>query len=115
MQVHPPAPVPVRVADGQSFRFHARAGTRIVVTEGCMAVCKPGFWSGEQLVGQHCIVRDGDQYLVRQRGWVTLQPKGRAASFCIAREAGGAATARLRLLEAWLASCLRRMRPRRRA
>jgi hypothetical protein len=112
MQPLSTAPESIRLATGQSIRFHAHAGTRIVVTSGCMEVCEPPVWLCERLVSPRCTVRDGEQYLVRQRGWVTLHAQGGAALFCFAPATRGGVAARLRGLEAWLASCLRRVRPR---
>jgi hypothetical protein len=113
MQPLPTAPESLRLATGQSIRFHACADMRIVVTGGGIEVCEPPVWLCERLVSQRCTVRDGEQYLVRQRGWVTLHAQGRAALFCIEPETRRGANDAMRRWQAAVTVTLRRMLTRR--
>lgn len=113
MQAHPAITHTTRLARGQSLHLQACAGTRIVAASGSIEVCEPPTCLGERMVVQRFALRDGEQYLVLQRGWISIQAQEPAELLCVAPEAGVSAFACLRFLETWMTLCLRRIRPRR--
>jgi hypothetical protein len=115
MQRQHATPTATRLATGQALRLYAKAGTRIVVTSGRIRVVERSAWSGERVLEQACIACDGEQHLVRQRGWITLQANGKAALICIAPAEEEGAVARLSRVAVAMALWLRRLSLRRSA
>lgn len=106
MQQHA-IPTATRLAAGQALHLHAKAGTRIVVTSGRIRVVERSAWFGERLLEQASIACDGEQHLIRQRGWITLQANETATLICVVPEAEERAVARLLRIAAAMATRLR--------
>jgi hypothetical protein len=108
MQQQHAIPSATRLAAGQALYLHAEAGTRIIVTGGSLRVVERSAWFGERLLEQASTVCDGEQHVIRQSGWITLQAGRAAEVVCIAPEMKDGA-ARLHKLAAALVARLRRL------
>ena len=100
-----------RLAAGQSFHLQARAGTCIVVKRGRIDVAERSVWLCDRFVAQGGTVRDGEQYTLRQSGWIALQAREPTVLFYMEPAKKGGVLAALRCGWAGMAAGLRRLLP----
>jgi hypothetical protein len=70
-----------RLGAGQSFHLQATAGSCIVVKSGRIEIVERSIWLCDRFVAQGATVRDGEQYTLRQSGWIALQAREPAVLF----------------------------------
>ena len=101
-----------RLAAGQSFHVQARAGTCIIVKSGRIDVAERSVWLCDRFVVQRSVVRDGEQYTLRQSGWIALQAREPAMLLCMTSAKKDGVLVALRCLWANIIAGLRRRLPR---
>ncbi|MFC3107295.1 hypothetical protein ACFQAT_06695 [Undibacterium arcticum] len=75
-------PARTRLTTGQALRLHADAGTGILATEGSISVAEAPLWSGDQFLRRSTMLREGEFYVVQDRGWITVDAHGPAEVLC---------------------------------
>jgi hypothetical protein len=102
----------IRLAAGQSFHVQGGAGTCIVVKNGRVEVAERSIWLCDRFVTQGGAVRDGEQYTLRQSGWIALQAREPTVLLCMAPAKKDGVLVALRRLWAHVIAGLRRRLPR---
>lgn len=62
----------IALREGQTLHTRLRAGTRIVVTQGCVQLVESPAWLGETMVAARATVSEGGMHQVAGAGWVEI-------------------------------------------
>ena len=75
--------IQIDLMPGQTFEFHAAAGTLLHVLSGELCVQPSPLWLAETWVSAAQNVRGGDVHRLEQADWFTIQARQRSQLLCI--------------------------------